>query len=96
MQQYLVIAYDGTDAEALERRMNARPFHFEKARELKKYDQFVIGGAILNDKGEMTGSMMVVQFETDEELKNWMDHEPYITGKVWQYIEVKPFKVADV
>jgi uncharacterized protein YciI len=44
----------------------------------------------------MTGSMMVVQFETEDELVLWMRHEPYINGNVWQSIEVKPFKVADV
>jgi len=44
----------------------------------------------------MTGSMMVVQFETEDDLMYWMKNEPYITGSVWQNIEVKPFKVADV
>ncbi|MBL7742762.1 MAG: hypothetical protein JNN00_04720 [Chitinophagaceae bacterium] len=96
MQQYLVIAHDGNDAEALKRRMETRPSHFEMARELKKYNQFVFGGAMLNDEGKMTGSMMVVQFETEDELMHWMKNEPYITGNVWQKIEVKPFRVADV
>ena len=96
MLQYLIIAYDGSDSDALDRRMNTRPYHFEMARELKKYNRFIIGGAILNDAGKMTGSMMVVQFETEDDLMYWMKNEPYITGSVWQNIEVKPFKVADV
>jgi uncharacterized protein len=96
MQQYLIIARDGNDIEALERRMKARPSHFEGARELKSRDQFVIGGAILDDNGKMIGSMMVVQFETEDDLLNWMRNEPYINGNVWQDIEVKPFKIAEV
>jgi uncharacterized protein len=44
----------------------------------------------------MIGSMMVVQFETEDDLLYWMKNEPYITGNVWHSIEVKPFKVADI
>jgi len=96
MQQYLIIARDGTDAEATERRMNARPEHFKIARKLKDSNNFVIGGAMLDDRGNMTGSMMVVQFETEGELELWLQQEPYVNGKVWRDIEVKPFRVADV
>ena len=96
MQQYIVYAWDGTDNKALERRMNARPAHFECARKLKAENNLVLGGAMLDDGGKMIGSTMVVQFETEEGLKEWMKKEPYITGKVWEKIEVRPFKVADV
>jgi uncharacterized protein YciI len=96
MKQYLVTGMDGDDEAALERRMSVRPLHFEKAKALKASGNFVVGGAILDDGGKMKGSMMVVQFESDAELKAWMDSEPYILGNVWQDVEVKPFKVADV
>jgi uncharacterized protein len=96
MLQYLVIAYDGADPDAPDRRISMRPSHFEMARELKKYNRFITGGAILSDAGKMIGSMMVVQFETEDDLIYWMKNEPYITGEVWQHIEVKPFKIADV
>ena len=96
MQQYILTAMDGTDAGALDRRMTARPLHFVRARELKASGNFITGGAILNEQGQMIGSMMIIQFETEDQLKEWMDTEPYITGKVWQNIEVKPFRVADV
>ena len=96
MNQYLIIARDGDDSEALNRRMAARPAHFELAKKLKAGNNFIIGGAILNNEGKMKGSMMVVQFETEDELIQWMKNEPYINDKVWQQIEVKPFKVADV
>ncbi|MEI9809006.1 MAG: YciI family protein [Bacteroidota bacterium] len=96
MRQYLILAYDGTDPGAEDRRMMARPSHFEMAKELKHHHRFITGGAILNDAGKMIGSMMVVQFETEDDLMYWMRNEPYITGDVWQNIEVKPFKTADV
>jgi len=96
MNQYLITAYDYTDAGALDRRMQVRPHHFEGARELKKNSNFVFGGAILNDEGKMIGSVMVMQFETEEQLENWKQTEPYIIQKIWERYEIRPFKVADV
>ena len=96
MLQYAIIARDGTDSEALQRRMNVRPLHFQGARQLKDKNNFILGGATLDEKGNMNGSVMIVQFETEDEMQDWFEHEPYITGNVWQTIEVKPFRVADV
>ncbi len=96
MQQYLVHAWDGTDDQALERRMKARPAHFDNSRRIKASGNFILGGAMLNEEGKMIGSTMVLQFETKEELQEWADTEPYITGKVWQQIDIRPFRVADV
>ncbi len=93
-QQFVVIAYDGTDEDALNQRMAARPAHFEGARQLKAQGSFIEGGAILNDAGKMIGSVMVVAFESRAHLDQWLKVEPYVTGNVWQQIEVKPFRVA--
>lgn len=96
MQQYVIIAQDGKDEEALERRKNIRPVHLAGAKKLKENNNFVIGGAMLDDEGNMRGSVMIVQFETEGEFKNWYDNEPYITSGVWKIIEVKPFRAAEV
>jgi uncharacterized protein YciI len=94
MIQYLITAYDFTDEGALERRMNVRPHHLDGARLLKEKGNYVLGGAMLNDDGKMIGSTMVLQFETEEELHAWQHGEPYITQKIWESVDVKPFRVA--
>jgi uncharacterized protein len=94
MNQYLVTAYDYADA--LQHRMNVRPHHLDGAKELKENGNYVLGGAILNDDGQMMGSVMVLQFETEEELQVWQQSEPYITQKVWETVDIKPFRVATV
>ncbi len=96
MIQYVIIAQDGKDEEALERRKNTRPVHLAGAKKLKANNNFVFGGATLDDQGNMRGSIMVVQFETEEDFKNWYAQEPYITEGVWKVIEIKYFKVAEV
>ena len=96
MNQYLITGYDYTDAGALQRRMNVRPHHLDGAKVLKEKSNFIIGGAILNDDGKMIGSVMIMQFETEEELEAWKQSEPYITQKIWESVDIKPFKVAAV
>ena len=96
MKQYLIIAQDGGDDEALDRRKEVRPLHLAGAKKLKENNNFIIGGAMLDDDGNMRGSIMIVQFETKDDFQKWYDDEPYITGGVWQTVEVKPFRVADV
>jgi uncharacterized protein YciI len=96
MKQYLITAYDFTDTDALHRRMGVRPHHLDAAKESKFQGHYIFGGAILNNEGHMIGSTMVMQFETDEELEAWKQSEPYITQGVWETVDVKPFKVAEV
>lgn len=96
MNQYLITAYDYTDEGALQRRMNVRPHHLDKIRELKATNNYVVGGAMLSEEGKMLGSSMILQFENEEELDAWKQSEPYILQKIWESVDIKPFKVAEV
>ena len=96
MQQYVIIARDGSDEDALKRRMNVRSNHLENVKTLRSHGNYIVGGAMLNSKGNMCGSVMIVQFETNEEFQKWYDQEPYIKQGVWEMIEVQPFRVAMV
>ena len=91
-----MIAHDGTVAETVERRRSVWALHFETARQLKANNDFVRGRAVLDDNGKMTGSMMVVRFETEDDLLLWLGREACLVKNVWQNIEAKPFKAADV
>jgi len=96
MNQYLITSYDYTDADALERRLAARPAHLEGAHQLRQTGNLLFGGAILNDDDQMIGSMMVVQFESLDTLNAWKEQDPYVTGGVWEKVEIKPFRQAGV
>ncbi|WP_202913836.1 YciI family protein [Pararcticibacter amylolyticus] len=96
MTQYLVTGTDFTDEKALERRMAVREKHLEGAKALKANNNLVLAGAFLNEDGKMAGSSIVVQFETEDELKTWLDNEPYVLEKVWEKVDVKPFRIANV
>jgi len=92
--QFLVFGYDGKDADAQARRAAARPDHLVLAAKMTDEGKALYGAAILDDKEQMIGSAMVVEFADRAELDKWLEHEPYVLGKVWVDIDIKPCKVA--
>jgi hypothetical protein len=92
--QFLLVAFDGTDPGALERRMNVRPEHLEKIATLKKRGEFLLGGAILDDDEKMIGSMIIYEFPDRAALDKSLENEPYIVNGVWRKIEIRPYRLA--
>jgi uncharacterized protein len=94
--QFLLLAYDGTDDGALQRRMKVREEHFSRITLRKKAGEFLLGGAILDDSGKMIGSMIVYDFPDMQSMEESLKDEPYLTGGVWEKIEIKPFRLAKI
>jgi uncharacterized protein len=92
--QFLVVAKDGTDEDALERRQRTRPAHLVSIGPLVESGNVLVGGAILNDAGDMIGSMLLVEFPDREGADRWLSEDPYVTDGVWRDIEVHPFRTA--
>jgi uncharacterized protein len=92
--QFVVIARDGDDPDAPARRARVRPAHLEVIRPLVERGEVLVGGAILDDAGTMVGSTIVAEFETREELEEWLRNDPYVIEGVWRHIEVHPFRTA--
>jgi uncharacterized protein len=94
--QFLLVASDGTDVEALPRRLKVRDEHLRRISGLKKQGEFLFGGAILDDEGKMTGSMIVYDFPDRKSLDEMLKNEPYFTEGVWKKIEIRPFRLAKI
>lgn len=96
MPQFLILADDFNDPDALNRRLSVREAHLQRMREERIKGAFLVGGAKLNEQGKMHGSMLVVNLENSEAVHNWVNEDPYVQGKVWEKIEIIPFRIADV
>ena len=94
--QFLLLAYDGTDFSAQERRLSVRQEHLDKISKLKRSGEFLFGGAILDDEGKMIGSMILYEFPDRATLDERLKDEPYFTRGVWGKIEIKPFRLAKI
>lgn len=91
--QFLVLGYDGKDEGAQGRRMKVRDQHLEGAKGMKERGELLYAVAMLNDEGQMCGSVMVTEFESREGVDQWLKREPYVQGNVWERVEVMPCKV---
>ena len=92
--QFLVVARDGTDQDAAARRAAVRDAHIERAKAMAQSGAMIMGGAMLDDHGVVTGSACIVEFDDRAALDAWLDSDPYVTGDVWRAIEVTPFRRA--
>ena len=92
--QFLILAYDATDADAPSRRMSARDAHLAHMAKAKAAGQAKIGAAILDDAEKMIGSCIIADFPTRAEFDAWLASDPYKMQKVWGDIEVKACKIA--
>jgi len=86
--QFLLIGKDGKDDKAMERRLAVREAHIKLGDEMEASGERWYGCAILNDEGKMIGSMAVLDFPSKKELQDYLKREPYVTGKVWQTVEI--------
>ena len=88
--QFIVKAYDGKGM--LEKRMAVRPRHLEGMARLGAH--VVCAGGLLDDEGKMKGSVLIMDFQSREELDNYLATEPYVQEHVWEKIEVERLNVV--
>lgn len=97
-KEYLVLARDYADQQALERRFAARPVHLERAEEAHYEGVLLYGGAILADEADtksMVGSVMVFRAESKEQVAERLRDDPYVEQGVWERVEILPFRTAE-
>lgn len=86
--QFVVIGKDSKDKKAAERRIAVREAHLKLGDEMEQSGHRWYGCVMLDDDGKMIGSMAVMDFTSEKELQEWLKREPYVTGKVWKFVEV--------
>lgn len=92
--QFIVTGYDGKDPGAQDRRMAARGEHLKGARQMYLDKKALYLAALLDGEGKMTGSVMIMDFPSEEALREeWLSKEPYVLGGVWVEVKVEPCQV---
>ena len=86
--QFLILAKDQESAD----RSAAREAHIANTNRLKEH--MLYGVATLNDQGEMTGSVMVVDFPDRAAVDAWLAEEPYVTQGVWGEVSITSCQVG--
>lgn len=91
----VVLAMDGSDDAAVERRMVARPAHMARITPCAERGELTLGGAVLDaPEGRMIGSVAVTAHATDEAARRFWNDDPYVTEGVWRDLRIWGTRVA--
>ncbi len=93
---YAIISQDMGDS--LGKRLQARPAHVARLDKLRNEGRLILAGphpAIdCDEPGDagFTGSLIVAEFPSLDDARQWANDDPYIPAGVYDSVDVKPFK----
>jgi uncharacterized protein YciI len=83
---FVIIGHDGPEGAVL--RPQIRPAHLENLRPLASAGKVKIAGPFTDG----SGSLIVVDMESEAEAIAFAESDPYTIGGVFERVEVKPFR----
>lgn len=93
---YAILSEDA--AGSLPLRAQAREAHLARVRALIEEGRLLVAGphpAIdAEDPGPagFSGSLVIAEFDSLEDARDWADADPYVESGAWARVTVKPFK----
>lgn len=94
MPLYIIIGFDV--ACSTSKRKLIRPAHLARLKQLKQQGRLLLAGPmpVQHGKDEMAGSVIIAQFDDDEQLRQWVDDEPYLLEGIYSHVQTHPFLLA--
>lgn len=92
------VIYSEDVENSLPMRKQARPAHLERLQALADQGRVLAAGPCpaidSEDPGEagFTGSLVILDFDSLEQAKEWAAADPYMSAGVYKSVTVKPYK----
>ena len=96
MMWYAIISED--NEKSLPLRAKARDAHLARLQTLAAEGKLLVAGphpaidAEVPGEAGFTGSLVIAEFPSLEDAKQWADEDPYVAEGVYREVKVKPFK----
>lgn len=90
MPLFVLSCLDKPDSLAL--RMATREAHLAYVR--PQLAVLKLGGPLLDEAGDMTGSLMIVEVADRAAAEAFSANDPYTRAGLWQRVEITPFRVT--
>jgi uncharacterized protein len=78
--------------DALDVRMGAREAHLTYVRE--RLHQVKLGGPYLDEKGDMAGSLIIVEADDLAAAQAFNANDPYTLTGLWERVDIRPFRAT--
>jgi len=94
MSLFAIIGHDVANSSA--QRLITRTEHIERLKALHQKGRLVIAGPtpIEHGKSDMSGSLIIADFDSIEAAQAWANDEPYLRDGVYSHVDIKPFVQA--
>lgn len=91
MSLFAIIGHDVAGSSA--QRQVTRDEHLARLQALQSEQRLIIAGPtpILHGKNEMSGSLIIADFDSLEAAQAWASAEPYLRDGVYSHVDIKPF-----
>jgi uncharacterized protein YciI len=90
MPHFVLTCIDKPDSLAL--RMATREAHLAWVR--GRIDELKLGGPFLDEKGDMAGSLMILEQPDLAAARAFNAEDTYTKAGLWQSVDVRPFRVT--
>lgn len=87
---FALVAHDRPNA--LARRMELRPDHLKHLDALG--DKVALAGPFLDDKGDMVGSIVVIEAESYDAAREIFSRDPFMVGNLFDSVTIKPWRIG--
>lgn len=81
--------------QSMPKRRAVREAHLAYLKQLQQQNRLLVAGPLLLEATEsasqVTGSLIIAEFNSADEAKAWAAADPYATAEVYQRIQVTPF-----
>ncbi len=97
MPLFVIIGHDVANSSA--KRQLSRVDHLKRLQVLDIENRLIVAGptpikhgqSATSDTPEMSGSIIIAEFESLEAAQAWADADPYLHNGVYSHVDVKPF-----
>lgn len=91
MPLFVIIGHDVADSHV--QRQLTRPAHLARLHTLMESQRLVIAGPMPIEHGQpnMSGSIIIAEFDNLAAAQAWADDEPYLRDGVYSHVQVRPF-----
>jgi uncharacterized protein len=86
---FVIIARDKQDSLAL--RLATRPAHFDY---VQTTGAVKLGGPFLDENGEMTGSLLIIEAPDLAAAREWQADDPYAKAGLFAQADLQPWKAT--
>ncbi|PVU92772.1 hypothetical protein BB559_003590 [Furculomyces boomerangus] len=93
-KMFIAFIRDYTDSECLSRRMASLKPHLADVKKLMKSKVFHSGSVMLNDEGKLCGSIIYLNADSEQEVREIIEKDMFYKNNVWDKDSIIIQKVA--